>query len=186
MIIRNKRYQPEETSEQYLIRKHGKPLAWDDFEIARRAEQKILSIYRYGVCHLASLGRGRSGKLHEGRHMYNEVKECSDCAERGLLHSAEEAGDEILVMATVLRMKDEDGGKTRLITPCGRCREQILTYAPECDIIITAERHLWKVSLEAIHAFPIPFSFECVARPEVDSQKPEKILKLQFDPIFKG
>lgn len=86
--------------------------------------------------------------------MYNEVKECSDCAERGLLHNAEEADEEIIVMATVLRMKDEDGGETRLITPCGRCREQILTYAPECDIILSAEKRLLKVSLEAIHAFP--------------------------------
>ena len=58
-------------------------------------------------------------------------------------------------------------------------------YEVPAEIMSAMSKPVVKIRADLSHG-GIPFSFECVARPEVDSQKPEKILKLQFDPIFKG
>lgn len=155
----NKRYEPWYKNAEDLgrfIKNYCSSLTLNDKLLVKEAVKKLREVYQYGRHHAVSIGRGESGTIYTGWHMYAEVKESSSCAEKGLLHKAVEAGDKLEFIATVLQQKPEDGGKVIIVSPCAQCREQLLTFAPTAEIVIEVKRGLFLnvCSVEAIYPWP--------------------------------
>lgn len=117
-------------------------------EAARQARLNAYSPYsgfRVGACLLS-----KSGKIYCGCNVESVSYTPTCCAERTALFSAVAAGErEFSAIAVAC-----DGKKPAW--PCGVCRQSLMEFAPDMDVIVAAETGGWeKVKLSELlpHAF---------------------------------
>lgn len=78
---------------------------------------------------VAAAGRGRDGRVVVAMNAYHFTG--GPCAELALLGAAAAQG--IYELRTVVAAGDRDRG---VIAPCGRCRQALLDYFPEVEVIL--------------------------------------------------
>jgi len=117
-------------------------------EAARCARLNSYSPYsgfRVGACLLAA-----SGKIYLGCNVESVSFTPTCCAERTALFTAVAAGEREFVSIAVA----SDG--SRLAWPCGVCRQALMEFSPDMDVIAAGESGSWeKVKLFELlpHAF---------------------------------
>lgn len=78
-----------------------------------------------------------TGAIHLGLHLDAMIGRAAICAEAVALGTARMAGNARLVAVAAVRFpKPAEDGAARIVPPCGLCRELLLDYAPEIQVIL--------------------------------------------------
>lgn len=110
------------------------------------ATSEIERSYRVERHQIAASLLDESGRLYTGIHIEALIGRASVCAESVALGNAVMAAAAPLVLAVAVRhpKPTEHARGIEVVPPCGICRELLLDYAPEIDVIvpsgITVER----------------------------------------------
>ena len=114
----------------------NRPIDWSelenpDRELVERAQEA--SAYAYAPYSLFAVGaavRSRSGKIYAAANLENASSGLTICAEAAALSLANSAGDlDIDAIAVVGFNFMDSGGASRVVAPCGSCRQLIAEAA---------------------------------------------------------
>jgi cytidine deaminase len=77
------------------------------------------------------------GGIHLGLHLDAMVGRAAICAEAVALGTARMAtGASLVMVASVRHPKPSEATPTRLVPPCGLCRELLLDHAPDMTVVV--------------------------------------------------
>jgi len=102
-----------------------------DRELAERAQQASAHAYApYSLFAVGAAVRSRSGKIYAAANLENASSGLTICAEAAALSLANSAGDlDVDAIAVVGFNFMDSGGASRVVTPCGSCRQLIAEAA---------------------------------------------------------
>ncbi|MBI4607299.1 MAG: cytidine deaminase [Planctomycetes bacterium] len=106
------------------------PLAQEDLEVYRAAEQAIRARFREGRHHVGAAVRASSGRIYTGIHLQAVVGEPATCAEVIAIGAAMLAGEERIATCVAVRHPKghEDPALFKVLPPCGSCRDLLADY----------------------------------------------------------
>lgn len=100
-----------------------------DLELLKEAEVALDRAYApYSHFHVGAAIRLDSGEVHTGNNQENVAYPSGLCAERVALFHAMSMNPESIVEAVAIAARSEDFDLSRIITPCGACRQALLEY----------------------------------------------------------
>ncbi|MGA7262248.1 MAG: cytidine deaminase [Stellaceae bacterium] len=109
-----------------------------DRELAERAQEAAARAYApYSLFAVGAAVRSKSGAIYAGANLENASSGLAICAEAAALSLANSAGEpEIDAIAVVGFNFTEGAGASRLVAPCGSCRQLIAEAAQRanCDV----------------------------------------------------
>ena len=102
-----------------------------DRELVERAQEASAHAYApYSLFAVGAAVRSRSGKIYAAANLENASSGLTICAEAAALTLANSAGDfEIEAIAVVGFNIIDSGGASRVVAPCGSCRQLIAEAA---------------------------------------------------------
>lgn len=135
----------------------GLPLDGDDLELLEAAEAVLRKHYRPFWHMVAAALRCRDGRIFTGLHLGATVGRLSVCAEAVALGRAVLEGDgSILTVVAVRHPKpDEHDRRLAVVSPCGACREMVVDYAPDAQVIMPLPGGPLKVPARGL--LPLPY-----------------------------
>lgn len=92
--------------------------------------------------------RCKNGKIYTGVNIYSSLGACAEFIAIGTAISAGERDFECIVA-----VRGENGEE--ILPPCGNCRQMLLKYAPECDVIVNTTNKLQKAKVFEL----LPFAY---------------------------
>lgn len=115
----------------------NRPLTAADEELIAAARTAIAHAYRRGWHQVGAALRTRSGRIITGVHLEANVGRIAICAEAIAIGRAIMEGErEFTTIVAVYHPPPDAADQTsRVVSPCGMCRELIADYAPECEVI---------------------------------------------------
>ena len=116
----------------------------DDRALVEAAFGLLKKRHRPGHHHVAAVIRGAEGRLHEGLHLNSRTIDV--CAEWVALGAAAVAGDRSL--ETIVAVARKNGGRPRVVSPCGTCRDLLLYTAPDIAVLFVEGGKLRKARIE--------------------------------------
>ncbi len=125
-----------------------------DRDLIDRASETVADCVdheKFGGAHIvASTLRTSSGAMYDGVSVPASIGRASGCGEPVAIGSAIADGeDEFDAIAAVsYPMPEHDAEEIQLIPPCGVCREMIVDYGEDIDVIIPREGDAVKVRAE--------------------------------------
>lgn len=109
-----------------------------DRELAERAQEAAARAYApYSLFAVGAAVRSKSGAIYAGANLENASSGLAICAEAAALSLANSAGEpEIDAIAVVGFNFTDTAGASRLVAPCGSCRQLIAEAAQRanCDV----------------------------------------------------
>ncbi|MGI6665621.1 MAG: cytidine deaminase [Christensenellaceae bacterium] len=124
-------------------------LSGQDHELLQYAADAIVKNYD-GINRLHTVGgavRCKNGKIYTGINVYDLHGTCAEIIAMG--QALTEGEREFTEIVAVRGEKGEE-----VISPCGNCRQMLLTYAPNCNVIIATENGLRKIPAKELLPFP--------------------------------
>jgi cytidine deaminase len=106
--------------------------------LTQRAERAITPLYVENRHQIGAVLLATDGRIFTGIHLEAMVGRASICAEAIALGKACEAGATGLRAAVAVRhpKPSEADQRTRIVPPCGLCRELLLDYSPNIRVIV--------------------------------------------------
>ena len=92
--------------------------------------------------------RCKNGKIYSGVNIYSSLGACAEFIAIGTAISAGERDFECIVA-----VRGENGEE--ILPPCGNCRQMLLKYAQECDVIVNTTDKLQKIKVFEL----LPFAY---------------------------
>jgi cytidine deaminase len=77
------------------------------------------------------------------------------CAEPIALSNALAAGDENFKNIVALYWNGNQSTEPIIVAPCGECRQMLIEYAPDINVILESDGNIKKVSMR----LPLPFPY---------------------------
>jgi cytidine deaminase len=111
-------------------------LSPSDRALITAAEEAVRLRYRYGRHSVGAALRGASGRVFVAVNLDATVGRAAICAEAVALGEAVMAGETVALVAAVRHPRPDEGGGPMLVSPCGLCRELLLDYAPEAEVLV--------------------------------------------------
>ncbi len=127
-------------------------LAPADRALVTAAEDAVRQRYRYGRHSVGAALRGTSGRVFAAVNLDATVGRAAICAEAIALGEAVMAGETVTLVAAVRHPRPDEAGGPALVSPCGLCRELLLDYAPEAEVLVPGQG---RVALRAL--LPSPY-----------------------------
>lgn len=129
----------------------------DEF-LVQQATEMIVSHYSYGRHHIAAAMRTKDGRILTALHLDTVVRRAAICAEAIVLGIAISNGFTELdtIVAVRHRRPDENGSLVSVVSPCGICRELLVEYAPNLNVIVSQGDRLYTCQVSTL--LPIRFS----------------------------
>jgi cytidine deaminase len=127
-----------------------------DLDLVETARAVLLRHYRPFWHTVAAAIRSRDGRVWTGVHLGATVGRLSICAEAVALGRAVMDGDGTVECAVAVRhpKPDEPDQSLRVVAPCGACRENLLDFDPEADVIVPTPGGLRRVPVRELLPFP--------------------------------
>jgi len=101
----------------------------EDSELLKEAEDALKDAYApYSRFKVGAALRLENGAIHKGNNQENAAYPSGLCAERVALFHAMSANPGAIVSAIAIAAEPQDFDLTRIITPCGSCRQVMLEY----------------------------------------------------------
>jgi cytidine deaminase len=102
-----------------------------DRELVERAQEACAQAYApYSLFAVGAAARSKSGSIYTGANLENASSGLTICAEAAALTAASSAGDLALETIAVVGLSFNDtAGASRVVTPCGSCRQLITEMA---------------------------------------------------------
>jgi len=134
------------------------PLTEEDVQLIDDAREIITTLYSPDKHHIGAALKTTSGKVYTAVHLDGSVGQCSICAESIALGKAIANGDPVpTIVAAVRHPRPQEEDQTiKVVSPCGRCREIISDFGPECMLIVPTEDGVKKVSVAEL----LPFKYK--------------------------
>ena len=109
-----------------------------DRALVETAVAALHAVHRAEWHRVGAALRTRSGRVITGVELRADVGSLSVCAEPIVLGKLveDDEHDQPEVIVAVYRPRGAGPGETRVFSPCGRCRELILDYAPDASVIL--------------------------------------------------
>ncbi|MBI1363084.1 MAG: cytidine deaminase [Proteobacteria bacterium] len=135
-----------------------KNLNKDDLKLIEEARAIIKRHYFPDKHHIGAAIKTTSGKVYTAVHLDGSVGQCSICAESIALGKAISEGDPVpVIVAAVRHPRPQEADQTiKVVSPCGRCREIISDFGPDCYLIVPTEDGVKKVSVAEL----LPFKYK--------------------------
>ena len=106
-----------------------KELSSEDAELLLEAEKALKSAYApYSRFNVGAALRLESGAIYTGNNQENVAYPSGLCAERVALFHAMSKNPGAIVSAIAIAAESQDFELSRIITPCGACRQALLEY----------------------------------------------------------
>jgi len=122
------------------------------------AARSVLKQHYRPFWHMVSAAiRGRDGRIWTGIHLGATVGRMQVCAEPIALGRAILEGDGTIATAVAIRhpKAEEMDQSLAVVSPCGACREMILDYDPEAQVIVPGLLAPLKMPIRAL--LPLPY-----------------------------
>jgi len=104
-------------------------LSSEDAELLREAERVLTAAYSpYSRFNVGAALRLDSGSIHTGNNQENVAYPSGLCAERVALFHAMSQNPGAIVSTIAIAAESQDFELSRIITPCGACRQALLEY----------------------------------------------------------
>jgi cytidine deaminase len=119
-----------------------------DTELIHAAEETLKRNYHPVKHSVGCAVRCASGKIYTGVN----IESCGygPCAEPIAIGAAITAGERKIVSIVAVHKRGKD--EFSVLSPCGNCRQLIIDYAPEAQVIFTLDYHVVKAT--ARHLLP--------------------------------
>jgi len=117
-------------------------LTGSDREVLAEAFRARERLYLKDVHEVAAALRTRSGNVYTGIHIEGNVGNVGICGEVAAICNAVSHQDRDLEIIVAVCMV---GGTLQIFSPCGRCREIITDFNPQCWVILGTEEKPYKV-----------------------------------------
>lgn len=123
------------------------PITQADEELIAAAIKAIEDNFSPGKHRVGAAVRGKSGQIYVGIHVDSNAVDV--CAEWVALGTAMTNGErEIISMVAV--MKQSEHAKPEVVSPCGVCRELILTYSRETEVLYLENGEIKKSTAQSL------------------------------------
>jgi cytidine deaminase len=134
-----------------------RPLSDADLALIETARDTLVRHYRPHWHTVAAAIRSRDGRIWTGIHLGATVGRLSVCAEAVALGRAIIEGDGTVDLAVAVRhpKPEETDRDIAVVSPCGACREMLLDFDPDADIVIGGPLSLARVSIRDL--LPTPY-----------------------------
>ncbi|WP_026881104.1 cytidine deaminase [Clostridium akagii] len=121
-----------------------------DFELIERASETIKKNYdsiKYNHT-VAVAVRCKNGKIYTGVNVHSLHGACAEVIAIGSAITHGERDFECIVA-----VRGESGKE--ILPPCGNCRQILLDYMPDCEVIINTKNQLKKIGVREL----VPFAY---------------------------
>ncbi len=119
----------KEVKFQYTEYADAGTLPAKDFELLEAAEKVMAKAYApYSHFHVGAAIRLDNQEIHIGNNQENAAYPSGLCAERVALFHAMALNPDAVVESVAIAAEAQDFELTRIITPCGACRQALLEY----------------------------------------------------------
>jgi cytidine deaminase len=134
-----------------------------DRELVERAQEAAARAYApYSLYAVGAAVRSKSGRIYTGANLENASSGLSICAEASALNAANAAGDFAVTAVAVVGFSfAEPSAASRIVTPCGSCRQLIAEAAQisKTDVrVLCCNGELSSISVSTISKF-LPEAF---------------------------
>lgn len=135
----------------------GRALDEADLALVEAASATLRRHYRPFWHMVGAALRCRDGRIWTGIHLGATVGRLSVCAEAVALGRAILDGDGTVDLAVAVRhpKPEEDDRRLAVVSPCGACRELLIDFDPECEVITGPPDGLRKIPLRLL--LPLPY-----------------------------
>ena len=136
---------------------NGAPLTETDRALVDAARDTLLRHYKPFWHMVAAAIRGHDGRIWTGIHLGATVGRMQVCAEAVALGRAIIDGDGTVAAAVAVRhpKPHEDSQELAVVPPCGACREMLMDFDPDAQIIVPGAAGLVRVAVRAL--LPLPY-----------------------------
>jgi cytidine deaminase len=118
-------------------------LSDQDIELIGRAIETADRLYLEGVHEVAAALRTQGGLVFSGIHIEANVGFADVCGEVAAICTALSNGHRDL--ETIVAVYQDAQGQHEIMAPCGRCRELITDFSPDCWVIVGSCAQPYKV-----------------------------------------
>jgi cytidine deaminase len=118
-------------------------LSDQDIELIGRAIETADRLYLEGVHEVAAALRTQGGLVFSGIHIEANVGFADVCGEVAAICTALSNGHRDL--ETIVAVYRDAQGQHEIMAPCGRCRELITDFNPDCWVIVGSCTRPYKV-----------------------------------------
>ena len=127
-------------------------LSTEDLQLIEAATQHIQHLYEEGKHGVATALRMRSGKIICAVNMEGSFGCIDVCAEQVALGKAVSENEKDIVCVVTVKKPSVDSinQEIRVVSPCGLCREQLMDYAVQGDIIVRDGETVFKVPMKTL------------------------------------
>jgi cytidine deaminase len=135
----------------------GSPLTASDEDLVAAARAELRRHYKPFWHMVAAAIRSRDGRIWTGIHLGATVGRMQVCAEAIALGRAIIEGDGTVAVAAAIRhpKPHEASQDLAVVPPCGACREMLMDFDPEAEIIVPGADGLVRVPVRAL--LPLPY-----------------------------
>ena len=128
-----------------------------DHELIAAANDVLARHYRAHWHTVAAAIRGKDGRIWTGLHIGATVGRLSVCAEAVAFGRAVLEGDGTIATAVAVRhpKPEETDRELAVVAPCGACREMMVDYSPEAEVILRTPDGLVKLPVHKL--LPLPY-----------------------------
>jgi cytidine deaminase len=135
----------------------GVALTGSDEELIAAARAELRRHYKPFWHMVAAAIRSRDGRIWTGIHLGATVGRMQVCAEAIALGRAIIEGDGTVAVAAAIRhpKPHEEEQGLAVVPPCGACREMLMDFDPEAEIIVPGADGLVRVPVRAL--LPLPY-----------------------------
>lgn len=114
---------------RYIDHDSAQELDKDDLELLKEAESALKNAYApYSRFHVGAAIRLDNGEVYTGNNQENVAYPSGLCAERVALFHAMSMNPKATVESVAIAAEAQDFELSRIITPCGACRQALLEY----------------------------------------------------------
>lgn len=127
-----------------------------DQDLIDAARAVLLAHYRPHWHTVGAALRSRDGRIWTGLHLGATVGRLSVCAEAVALGRAILDGDGTVECAVAVRhpKPDESVRELTIVPPCGACREMLMDFDPDAQIIIPGLERPYRVAVRTLLPHP--------------------------------
>ena len=128
-----------------------------DLDLIEAARAVLLKHYRPHWHMVGAALRSRDGRIWTGLHLGATVGRLSVCAEAVALGRAILEGDGSVDCAVAVRhpKAEESVREIAVVPPCGACREMLMDFDPNADVIVMAVDGLRRLPVRSL--LPLPY-----------------------------